>query len=132
MFTLQQVLIDSIPGGIIAADGELCVMRFRGKGEEIIAFSIPLSEVTKLVELCALALTEAARKGHDVDAKLTDSLYRLKVGLCKRALAHNGKTDLTLMLESGGVLAFELPAHTVASGFVPTYDSAAKLGADIH
>jgi len=107
-------------------------MRFRGKGEEIIAFSVPLPEVTKLVELRALALTEAARKGHDVDAKLPDSLYRLKVGLCKRAPAHNGKADLTLMLESGGVLAFELPAQMVASGVVPTHDSAAKLGADIH
>jgi len=132
MLTLRQVLIDRIPGGIVAEDGELCVMRFRGKGEETMTFGIPLSEVAKLVELCALALTEAARKGHDVDAKLLDSLCRFKVGLWKRVPANNGKTSLTLTLESGGVLAFELPERMAASAFIPTNDSASVLEADIH
>lgn len=113
----SNIAVQNVADAAVAADGRHVLVSLRDIDAHDLALRLPATQVARLVEVCALALTQAARQGHDIDDKLLDTQARFRIGFWKRIAAQDGGTTLSLTFENGGVLAFDLSAPLAQSMF---------------
>jgi hypothetical protein len=113
----SDITVQNVADAAVTADGKHVLLSLRDMNAHDLALRLPAHQVRRLVEVCALALTQVARQSHDIDSKLLDTQGRFRIGFWKRIAGNDGGTTLSLTFESGGVLAFDLSAPVARSMF---------------
>lgn len=107
--------IDSIVDAVTTIDGQHIALRLRDVDAQEFILGIPITQVERLIELGARALTDRAREGHDTESKLLGSTAAFPVVSLHLGPAADCGAILGLTLQSGGILAFRLSPPMVAA-----------------